>query len=349
MRRGTLSGANFPPTLKSIKLPSPCPPQNTKQNERKDRKDKRKKERKKEKEKKRKRKIKRKIKKKRKKKKRKPFRCLNPTHCNTMDSSTPLPASAASTSSGPERDQESSSSEGYSSLPSSPSLSRSHSTASSSSAAAAHARTQAQESDDWGEMFPPLDKLTIFDYLDQLALPQRLEKINRTYLLQKDKVKRGFQQTKAKAMRKTDLELERYREKYSKGLDRVLQRWNDTKVVSTREKISFVVGVSNVFITGVLIGGYPLVFPRLSQEKRLMIIFREWMHIWYSIQLLYFMPIRYYTYQKAGYHYFLGASSPASPPPPPPSRSLTWLQPICAISSTSCCCWPSGCSPTRGG
>lgn len=42
------------------------------------------------------------------------------------------------------------------------------------------------------------------------------------------------------------------------------------------------------------------------------------MHIWYSIQLLYFMPIRYYTYQKAGYHYFLGASSPASPASPHP-------------------------------
>jgi hypothetical protein len=70
-------------------------------------------------------------------------------------------------------------------------------------------------------------------------------------------VKRGFQQTKAKAILKTDFELEKYREKYNRGLDKVLERWNDTKVVSTREKISFVVGVSNIFITGYLIGGYP--------------------------------------------------------------------------------------------
>lgn len=32
---------------------------------------------------------------------------------------------------------------------------------------------------------------------------------------------------------------------------------------------------------------------------------REWVHIWYSLQLLYFMPVRYYTYHKRGYHYFL--------------------------------------------
>ncbi|KAF8242609.1 hypothetical protein K440DRAFT_115631 [Wilcoxina mikolae CBS 423.85] len=196
------------------------------------------------------------------------------------DNSIPLSASATSPSSVvPELERDNESSDGYSSIPSSPPLSRSHSSASSSA--------QTQESDDW-EIFPPLDKLTIFDYLDQLALPQRLDKINRTYLVQKDKVKRGFQQTKAKAILKTDFELEKYREKYQRGLDRVLERWNDTKVVSTREKISFVVGVSNVFITGYLIGGYP-----------------EWMHIWYSMQLLYFMPIRYYTYHKVGYHYFL--------------------------------------------
>ena len=31
----------------------------------------------------------------------------------------------------------------------------------------------------------------------------------------------------------------------------------------------------------------------------------DWMHIWYSLQLIYFMPLRYYTYHKVGYQYFL--------------------------------------------
>jgi len=37
-----------------------------------------------------------------------------------------------------------------------------------------------------------------------------------------------------------------------------------------------------------LLGGYP-----------------EYFHYWYTAQLLYFMPLRWYTYQKRGYHYFL--------------------------------------------
>lgn len=132
-----------------------------------------------------------------------------------------------------------------------PERTRSHSSASSSSSIAHN-----NDSDDW-EMFLPLDQLTIFDYLDQFALPQRLEKINRTYLVQKDRVKRGFEQTKAKAIHKKDVELEKYLKKYNKNLDKLLERWDDSKVVSTREKISFVVGVSNVFITGFLIGAHP--------------------------------------------------------------------------------------------
>jgi len=31
----------------------------------------------------------------------------------------------------------------------------------------------------------------------------------------------------------------------------------------------------------------------------------DWVHVWYSIQLLYFMPIRYLTYHKRGYQYFM--------------------------------------------
>ncbi|KAI5810816.1 hypothetical protein BZA77DRAFT_340129 [Pyronema omphalodes] len=196
-----------------------------------------------------------------------------------MDTSFPLPSSATSPSSlVPELER--SSAEDAASLLTSPPLSRTHSTSSSTG--------HTHDSDDW-EIFPPLDKLTIFDLLDQFALPQRLEKINKTYATQKEKVKRGFQQTKTKAIQRSkDFDIDKYREKYAKGLDKVLERWNDTKVVSTREKISFVVGVSNVFVSGYLIGGYP-----------------EWMHVWYSLQMLYFMPIRYYSYHKCGYHYFL--------------------------------------------
>jgi hypothetical protein len=172
------------------------------------------------------------------------------------DSSQSPPMSATSpTDMVPEQEPEamssSSSVAGDATPPYSTSLSRSHSSASASSLS--------QDSEEW-EIFPPMDKLTIFDLLDQLALPQRLEKINRTYMVQRenlrkqsDRVKRRFVQTKAKA----DFDLEKYRIKYNQGLDRIFDKWNDTRAVSTREKAAFVVGVSNIFVTGFLMGGYP--------------------------------------------------------------------------------------------
>jgi hypothetical protein len=46
--------------------------------------------------------------------------------------------------------------------------------------------------------------------------------------------------------------------------------------------------VLNIFISGYLIGACP-----------------EYFYIWFSAQLAYFMPIRYFTYHAKGYHYFL--------------------------------------------
>lgn len=84
--------------------------------------------------------------------------------------------------------------------------------------------------EDWD--FTPLDKLTIFDVLDNLALPQRLEKINRTLNLKKhkEKVRAEYVKHKERVMRRTDKELYRLKSKYTKGLDELIVRWNDTAV-----------------------------------------------------------------------------------------------------------------------
>jgi hypothetical protein len=83
-------------------------------------------------------------------------------------------------------------------------------------------------------------------------------------------------------------ELEKYKKRMRSSVDKLGKRWNDTKAVTAREKVSFICGVLNVLISGYLIGGYP-----------------QYFHIWYTLQLLYFMPIRFYSYHKIGYHYFL--------------------------------------------
>jgi hypothetical protein len=75
---------------------------------------------------------------------------------------------------------------------------------------------------------------------------------------------------------------------FPQQLEKLGQCWNDTKAVTLREKLSFIGGVLNIFMGGFIIGGYP-----------------EYFHIWYTVQLLYFMPLRFYTYYKRGYNYFL--------------------------------------------
>ncbi|CZS90126.1 probable Integral membrane protein [Rhynchosporium agropyri] len=177
-----------------------------------------------------------------------------------------------------------------SSIPGSPHLSRNPSFSGSSS-----------YQEDW-EAFPPLDRLTVFDLLDNFALPQQLEKLQRNISAQTDKVRKQRDALKTRGsyakdrvveqwrrrVPTADEQLERYRKKMRENVDRLGRRWNDTKVVTAREKFAFICGVLNVLVSGYLIGGYP-----------------EYFHYWYTAQLLYFMPIRYYTYYKRGYHYFL--------------------------------------------
>lgn len=155
--------------------------------------------------------------------------------------------------------------------------------------------------DDW-EAFSKVNRLTIFDMLDNFVLTQHLEKFQKNLSLHTEKVRRQKNALKStgsfakdfvveewrKRVPSADEQLERYLKLMRENVDKLGSQWNDTKLITFREKISFICGVLNVLISGYLIGAFPEVF-----------------HIWYTLQLFYFMPIRYYTYQKQGYHYFL--------------------------------------------
>jgi len=146
---------------------------------------------------------------------------------------------------------------------------------------------------------PPLDRLTVFDFLENLALPQRMEKLQETT---KHKVRRLQERTKSSSKLARDLmvdewrkrvptseeKLEQYRKRMRESVDRLNRRWTGSRAVTTREKVSFITSVLNIFLSGYLIGAFP-----------------QYFHYWYTVQIMYFMPIRYYTYQKRGYHYFL--------------------------------------------
>ncbi|KAJ5624238.1 hypothetical protein N7510_000547 [Penicillium lagena] len=155
--------------------------------------------------------------------------------------------------------------------------------------------------EDW-ETFPPLDRLTIFDLLDNIQLSQRLERWQEAINAQKERVRKQREKFKSTSMNAKDRvveefkrraptadeQFEKYRRRMKGGVDRLGKQWNKDVTVTLREKVSFIAGVLNVFISGYLIGACP-----------------QYFYIWFSAQLVYFMPIRYYTYHKKGYHYFL--------------------------------------------
>ena len=148
----------------------------------------------------------------------------------------------------------------------------------------------------------PPETLTLFDLLDNLALPTRLEKWQLTLTAQKERVRRQQEKIKSstslardkvveewrRRLPPPDEQLDKYRKRMRQSVDRLGSKWNDAKIVTAREKLSFIAGVLNIFISGYLIGAHP-----------------EYFYYWFTLQFLYFMPIRYYTYQKRGYHYFL--------------------------------------------
>ncbi|WPG98068.1 putative membrane protein [Acrodontium crateriforme] len=151
--------------------------------------------------------------------------------------------------------------------------------------------------------FPPVDRLTMFDILENLALPQRLEKMQHAVHVQAEKVRRQRARLASRAVssknnlvdewRKRvplapDEQLSKYRRRMRNAVDRIGKRWNDSKNVTLKEKISFVTAVLNIFISAYMMPAFP-----------------EYFHYWYTVQLIYFMPIRWIRYHKIGYHYFL--------------------------------------------
>ena len=71
-------------------------------------------------------------------------------------------------------------------------------------------------------------------------------------------------------------------------VDKLRTRWADAKTVRLRDKICFVVGVMNLVITSLIFALRP-----------------HWIPLLYSVQTLYFLPLRVWTYTRRKWHYFL--------------------------------------------
>ncbi|KAG9003760.1 hypothetical protein FRB90_011125 [Tulasnella sp. 427] len=83
-------------------------------------------------------------------------------------------------------------------------------------------------------------------------------------------------------------EVKKFKVTVSARMASLTTAWQSAKVIRTREKVSFFIGVMSILYTSLLVGLAP-----------------EWLHVLYTVQTLYFLPTRYYTYKKKAWHYFL--------------------------------------------
>lgn len=134
----------------------------------------------------------------------------------------------------------------------------------------------------------PIDRISVLDILDNLALTTKINQFNHSVRKTGGEIRGIALRSRDRVFRGREEDIERLKTRVLKNIDKWEEKWEDAKIVSQREKCAFVYGLSIVFFAGFLLGGHP-----------------EWFHVFYSVQMVYLMPIRIYSYRKRAYQYFL--------------------------------------------
>ncbi|KAH8923791.1 hypothetical protein BT69DRAFT_1319304 [Atractiella rhizophila] len=140
----------------------------------------------------------------------------------------------------------------------------------------------------------PFSDLSLVDLL--VSFDATIELLSRAIRQQGKRVERGMEKRrraleellKREGWGEAEREVERLKLRVEERMKALSLKWNETKIVSLREQISFFFGVNNIVATVLLLGFYPTYIP-----------------LFYTIQALILLPWRLYTYKKKAWHYFL--------------------------------------------
>ncbi|CAD6974199.1 hypothetical protein A4X06_0g5710 [Tilletia controversa] len=129
----------------------------------------------------------------------------------------------------------------------------------------------------------------------------RLDLLDRRFKDWREGVKRSMveeaktrvKRTKEKALSRAEVramekEVVKMRKKAAERVDKLGKQWRDAKTIRLRDKVSFVIGVLNLVCSSLLITTHPELVP-----------------LAYSIQCIYFLPLRVFSYSRRRWHYFL--------------------------------------------
>ncbi|KAH7888065.1 hypothetical protein F5I97DRAFT_1805925 [Phlebopus sp. FC_14] len=149
-------------------------------------------------------------------------------------------------------------------------------------------RFMGDEASDWAGAFTLLD--TMETYFDS-----RLDLLQRQIQKHSDRLKMKAEEALKKRAQSGDIlaenfdrEVKNFKLKVSGRMQSLVSSWHSAKVVRTRDKVTFFFGVMSLLVSALLFGMAP-----------------EWVHISYTIQGLYLLPLRAYNYKKRSWHYFL--------------------------------------------
>ncbi|KAG2071950.1 hypothetical protein BDR04DRAFT_1097613 [Suillus decipiens] len=141
------------------------------------------------------------------------------------------------------------------------------------------------------------DETGAFTLLDTMEtfFDSRLDLLQRQIQKHSDRLKSKAEEALKKRVQSGDLlaenfdrEVKNFKLKVSGRMQNLVESWHSAKVVRTRDKVSFFFGVMSLLVSALLFGLAP-----------------QWIHIAYTVQGLYLLPLRAYEYKKRSWHYFL--------------------------------------------
>ncbi|KAG2159031.1 uncharacterized protein EDB93DRAFT_439518 [Suillus bovinus] len=141
------------------------------------------------------------------------------------------------------------------------------------------------------------DETGAFTLLDTMEtfFDSRLDLLQRRIQKHSDRLKSKAEEAFKKRVQSSDVlaenfdrEVKNFKLKVSLRMQNLVESWHSAKVVRTRDKVSFFFSVMSLLVSALLFGLAP-----------------QWIHIAYTVQGLYLLPLRAYQYKKRSWHYFL--------------------------------------------
>ncbi|KAG6896676.1 hypothetical protein C0992_006749 [Termitomyces sp. T32_za158] len=139
--------------------------------------------------------------------------------------------------------------------------------------------------------FTPVAVDTIETYFDSHVdlLQRRLQKHSDRLKMKAEETKFKLKDFSGDALAENfDREIKNFKVKVSARMTKLAASWQSAKVVRTREKVSFFLGVMTLLFSALMFGMAP-----------------QWIHIMYTLQGCILLPLRFYIYKKRAWHYFL--------------------------------------------